>query len=542
MSKQYTPEQQELFTKVGKEFNRLNMNGQKDTVEKINFKNGQLSIMKKDGKVMIEHKGTMKHFSNLGPLQEFMEKNLEYYMNKINGKIATKASANEELLKSNGIELKNGQVKKNQLVKAAHLIRNSKIQKAQATIRVDVDDKYKDLFNSVDKMKETLKFLEEAEKKLGCPVEWDCDAHCFWIHDDNMECNPEQLKGMLPAITEGAIAPKEDRWYWCAQWGDNGELDGYDHSLSELCKSMSKKLGFNVSTEDLIPDGEEYHVEKSHKGNDYVIRISGGTKEERNMFNLLRSDRVNSDRLEQELKKVKKSESAAKDEINKETLDKIKKDKGLIKAVNELPVLEKKVAKLKKEVPPIYNKILEKYDIKETTGKGGDGSRITDYDKLYKADNSFDATVKEFYDEANKELMKKYPGTKDGNCPLLSAEHEVVLKENEILELLSKYYSFVENIYKTEDRKQFLDIHKSLLAGAKAEVATADGSLSVDKLKVLAACLVDVQNLMKDGMYELNLAIKNKDLEAVLKNDKIKKLIEACNNAGTCEAAHIIWD
>jgi hypothetical protein len=211
--------------------------------------------------------------------------------------------------------------------------------------------------------------------------------------------------------------------------------------------------------------------------------------------------------------------------------------------VNELPVLEKKVAKLKKEVPPIYNKILEKYDIKETTGKGGDGSRITDYDKLYKADNSYDATVKEFYDEANKELMKKYPGTKDGNCPLLSAEHEVVLKENEILELLSKYYSFVENIYKTEDRKQFLDIHKSLLAGAKAEVATADeGSLSVDKLKVLAACLVDVQNLMKDGMYELNLAIKNKDLEAVLKNDKIKKLIEACNNAGTCEAAHIIWD
>lgn len=160
------------------------------------------------------------------------------------------------------------------------------------------------------------------------------------------------------------------------------------------------------------------------------------------------------------------------DEINKETLDKIIKDSDLRKAVKELRKLEVEAEKLKKEVAPIYNKILEKYDFKHK-----DGSRITDYNKLYMTDND----TKEYYEEANKELMKKYPGTKDGHCPHLVKDHERINKENEVLKMLGKYYSFVKNVYMPSDRKKILDIHKQLF-GVTAKVMAASRT-SLEDLK-----------------------------------------------------------
>jgi len=147
--------------------------------------------------------------------------------------------------------------------------------------------------------------------------------------------------------------------------------------------------------------------------------------------------------------------AAMSDEINKETLEKIKKDKDLAKAINDLKKVEKEAEKLKKEVAPIYNEILEKYDIQHK-----DGSKITDYNKLYMSDDD----TAEYYAECNKELMKKYPGTKDGHCPYLVKDHERIQKEQAVLDILGKYYSFVKNITMPADRKKILDIHKSLLA------------------------------------------------------------------------------
>jgi hypothetical protein len=92
ISKVYTPQQQEMFTKINSMFHRLSMNGQKDTTEKLNFKNGDLIMSKVDGKVMIEYKGNLKPFKNQVSLEKFIEDNLDYYMNKIDGKIKRSSS------------------------------------------------------------------------------------------------------------------------------------------------------------------------------------------------------------------------------------------------------------------------------------------------------------------------------------------------------------------------------------------------------------------------------------------------------------------
>ena len=92
MPKEYTPQQQELFSKVIDTFNRLNMSGQKDTNEKVNFRKGELKMAKIDGQVMLEYKAALKPFKSASELEKFLDSNLEYYMNKIEGKIMSVAS------------------------------------------------------------------------------------------------------------------------------------------------------------------------------------------------------------------------------------------------------------------------------------------------------------------------------------------------------------------------------------------------------------------------------------------------------------------
>lgn len=512
-AKEYTPEQQELFNKIGDAFKRLNMNGQGDAIEKVNFKNGELGIMKKDGKVMVEFKSVMKHFANPASLERFLDDNLTYYMNKITGKMAkannygmikvydngskidevefyalkeisltkltdilrnhgfsdisvkkgknagktviliwsgeseeygtsngeflisgpfeidsiqkaVQASVRDSVLASNGIEFKNRKINKEQAVRAAHLVRNSEIKKTEAYIRVDVDEKYKQYFNDYNNLKSTLTFLEYAEEQLGCPLEWSDDDKCFIIYDEDMNCDPEKLKKMLPNLVSASADSKK--------------------------------------------------------------------------------------------------------EISKETLEDIRKDKDLIKAIKELPKLEKEAARIKKEVAPIYNKFLEKYDFKDSR----DNKKITDYNKLYKADSDTD----EYYKEVNKELMAKYPGTKDGHCPALVADGLRINKENEILDKMKKYYSFIEHMYKLEDRKQFLDLQKRMFAEANVEAANVE-LYGKDEMQGLSAMLIAVQNSMKDGMHNLNLAIQGNKYEL----KKIADLIEACNLAANCSAAKDIF-
>ncbi len=706
MSSKYTPEQQELFTKVKDTFNRLNMNGQGDAVEKVNFKKGELSLMKKEGKVMLEYKQVMKHFANLSSLEKFLNENLAYYMNKINGKV-TKPEA----------------------VKAVFAAHSVKIKKTEASIKVEVDDKYKEFFDNYDNLKSTLNFLEMAEKQLGCPLEWSDDEKCFYIYDEDMNCKPEDLKKMLPNLiaqgsTELTLEEKMEIRPKTAKAENVYFTEDIQHPTKPELTVTFKAVEDDASPKGHFEDAEieEKIMQRLNDGDGAawftaVVTVSdesGITGEDNlggcdyNSFeefmdsekNMYWKDMINT--ATNNYEEALKSTTANKEEISMETLDKIKKDKELVKAVNELPALEKQVAKMKKEVPPIYNKILEKYDIKEGTGRSGDGSRITDYDKLHRAADSEDEQIKKFYDEANTELMKKYPGTKDGHCPLLVAQDAVIKKENQILDLLGKYYSFAKNLYKLEDRRQFLDVHKQLLVGAKAETqaiaeltvckdSTADiviagavdcpdcygdgmtsqelekgtdykkckkcngsgkvsgvmelisehvwnmfqdmatepswdqdqvdqvinivkkkkpnlavdfekfvdmagdlsnnyselevaqnkhnedeaaelegsidklynevakffdekisphlgknkakadnGQLTIEKIKTLSAALVEVQNSMKDGMHELNLAIKNKDLVSIKSNAKIQKLIKACNDAD--EAAQILWN
>lgn len=145
--------------------------------------------------------------------------------------------------------------------------------------------------------------------------------------------------------------------------------------------------------------------------------------------------------------------------IDRETVNKIKKDKEVIKAVKELVALENKAKKIRYDVNPIYNGLLEKYDFKDKSG-----NRITDHNRLYLSDDDMAA----YYEESNKAVRKKHYA-KEGQCPALVAEHEVVKKENEILDLLSKYYDFVKDMYDLKLRQEFLDAHKAFLVGASVK-------------------------------------------------------------------------
>lgn len=156
--------------------------------------------------------------------------------------------------------------------------------------------------------------------------------------------------------------------------------------------------------------------------------------------------------------------AVADESISKETLEKIKKDKELQSLVKELIKTEKERDKLRPAIDKLYNKILEKYEFFEDRS----GQKITDHTYLYKSDQTI-KPIKEYYEECNKEARKLYPNTKEGHCPALVIEDQVMSIENQIIEKLEDYYPFLKKGFlDSKTRKQLLSLHKSLFSHASA--------------------------------------------------------------------------
>jgi hypothetical protein len=530
MSKQYTPEQQELFSKIGNTFNRLNMNGQGDATEKVNFKKGELSMMKKDGKVMIENKGIMKPFGNLASLEKFLDENMEYYMNKINGKMAH--ASTEELLKSNGIEFKNGRVNKSQAVKAAMIVRSStKATAGSGAIKVEVDQKYKDYFSNYNNLKSTLDFLEKAENELeGCPVEWSDDEKCFYIYDPNMEVNPDSLKEMVNKLD---IAESSDQTEYIEKMkdqSDSPEVKEYFEEMKEQAQAdsgLTIEEKFKILKEYNSWSGGYFPFEDVDNNDSFIQNTLPTNIDSEKAIEFLE------DVADNELKPLIPIYEAKTKEFEKifahqgEYLAKLKKLSG-------------KPGKAKADDESYHKDCIKEY--------GEVGGDIMFYLMPTFNHEEWDD---EIYDNFRERLKAEYP--------------ELMQKFEEIMNLAEKNASLwadISDALKNDSRDGLGDMEKSQTetegkiielvkqnfnlphktAKADEKEEEYDGELTLAKLKTLSAALVEVQNSMKDGMHDLNLAIQNKDLTAIKNSANIKKLIEACNNAGTDEAAQILWN
>lgn len=91
----------------------------------------------------------------------------------------------------------------------------------------------------------------------------------------------------------------------------------------------------------------------------------------------------------------------------------------------------------------------------------GEPERITNPERLYLTDQ--EELCKKYYAEcADAHAAHGWTGERD-YCPALVAEHEVIKLENQLLKSGGKFFGLETKdggfiVYKTEDRKKFLDI------------------------------------------------------------------------------------
>ncbi len=466
-AKVYTPEQQELFSKVSNTFNRLNMGGQGDTSETVNFKNGQLKILKKDGKVMLEYKGAMLPLENPAALEEHLEENLDYYMNKINKGYQAEASRHfnkEELASLKELKKELDKLeRKDKIISDLNIGRSPKVTEKLSAEAETINLRIKEINKKIDDMHIAIskfgdvKGQEPAEKDIQRIKDLKDKAKGDEAKMLKLAQNMANTLGVSPDSVDKAVRrAKACEMVYPGPLGKKLAKVFMDIAVNQKAAASSEvKVWFKKD------EGSKWELFDGTITDDLIVEkhIKGKhLKEENNWFDVWVTNNVN------EVLKANEATgqvSLADNSISKETLEVIKKDAELKSLIKDLAKAGKEVDKIRPVIDDLYNKILNKYEIID----GRSGKKITDHELTYKANPESQEELQKFYKECNDEALKLYPNTKKEHCPALTAEHKVISLENQIIEKLEAYYPFLKDRYLSSDlRKELLSIHKKLFA------------------------------------------------------------------------------
>lgn len=132
----------------------------------------------------------------------------------------------------------------------------------------------------------------------------------------------------------------------------------------------------------------------------------------------------------------------------------IKNNKKIIELISNYLILSAKLKVIGPKVEKIQYEILKEFKFHKKERNGSVGELITDHKILYRAIENTD----EYYEKLNKIIMKQSyaKNVKDGYCPKLILEHEIIMVKKEIVDIVREIFNMPE-IWDIDLRKKLFD-------------------------------------------------------------------------------------
>lgn len=133
----------------------------------------------------------------------------------------------------------------------------------------------------------------------------------------------------------------------------------------------------------------------------------------------------------------------------------IKTNPQISNLIADYLILDAKLQVIGPQVEKIQNDLLKKYRFHKKNRDGSMGELITDSKILYRAVED----TENYYTELNQKIMKESfsKDIKDGNCPKLTLEHQKIMIEKEVVDIVAETFH-IYNLYDLEARKEIFNI------------------------------------------------------------------------------------